>query len=94
MSTFETTSAPFAAAEGFVVRVANVAASLFKALRNRREVYRLGQMSDFELADIGLMRGDLHVAMRMPLGTDPTETLGSFAEARAARELRAARQIC
>jgi hypothetical protein len=40
------------------------------------------------------MRGDLHVALRTPFGIDPTEALGSLAEARAVRAERAAREIC
>ncbi|MGB3503567.1 MAG: DUF1127 domain-containing protein [Mesorhizobium sp.] len=77
--------------------VANVA-DIYSAWKNRREIYRLGEYSDAALADIGLTRGDLHVAWRMPAGVDPTRQLGIFAEARAmqeARELgeRAARMV-
>jgi hypothetical protein len=39
-------------------------------------------MTDIELADIGLTRTDLHVAVRSPLGVDPTAKLGSMASAR------------
>ena len=35
------------------------------------------------LGDLGLMRGDLHVAVRTPLGVDPTAMLGRLAAARA-----------
>jgi uncharacterized protein YjiS (DUF1127 family) len=61
-----------------------------RALKNRREIYRLGVMTDIELADIGLTRTDLHVAVRAPLGVDPTARLGSIASAREA----AARRVC
>jgi uncharacterized protein YjiS (DUF1127 family) len=64
--------------------------SFARALKNRREIYRLGAMTDVELADIGLTRSDLHVAVRSPLGVDPTARLGSIASAREA----AARQVC
>jgi hypothetical protein len=47
-------------------------------------------MTDVELADIGLTRTDLHVAVRSPLGVDPTIRLGSLA---AGRE-DAARRVC
>ena len=63
---------------------------LYRAWRNRREIYQLGRLSNSELADIGLTRADLHVAWRMPLGTDPTTHLGAIAEMRATNELRRA----
>lgn len=65
------------------VRVLNAFANALRALKNRREIYHLGSMTDAELADIGLTRGDLHVAWREPFGVDPTATLGVLAEARA-----------
>jgi hypothetical protein len=50
-------------------------------------------MSDAELADIGLTRSDLNVAIDLPFGRDPTAHLGSVAEARL-REIEAmARQV-
>ena len=57
--------------------------ALFRALRNRREMYHLGQMSDLELADIGLRRGDLFVATADPLTIDPTGRLNAIANGRA-----------
>ncbi|MGT2466709.1 DUF1127 domain-containing protein [Mesorhizobium atlanticum] len=42
--------------------VVNAIANSYRAWKNRRAFYRLGEMSDAELADIGLTRGDLHVA--------------------------------
>jgi hypothetical protein len=47
-------------------------------------------MTDIELADIGLTRTDLHVALRSPLGIDPTVRLGSLASIRE----DTARQVC
>ena len=64
------------------VAVANQIAKVFRAWRNRREIYRLGEMSDAQLSDIGLTRGDLHVVWHSPIGTDPTEKLGHISEAR------------
>ncbi len=71
------------------LRVANAAvaatnhlAKIFRAWRNRREIYRLGEMSDAQLSDIGLTRGDLHVVWQTPIGVDPTEQLGQISEAR------------
>lgn len=62
--------------------VADKVSALLRALRNRREFYHLGQMSDIELADIGLRRGDLYVAGENPLFIDPTGRLGEIAEGR------------
>ncbi len=64
-------------------RVANNIASFYRAWKNRRAFYRLGDMSDTELADIGLTRGDLHVAIGAPFGSDPTARLRSIAFERA-----------
>ena len=58
-------------------------AALFRAVRNRREMYHLGQMSDVELADIGLRRGDLFALSDAPLAIDPTGRLGVIAAKRA-----------
>jgi uncharacterized protein YjiS (DUF1127 family) len=54
-------------------------ASLLRAVRNRREIYHLGQMSDVELADIGLRRGDLFSASQCSMTKDPTGRLCSAA---------------
>lgn len=75
------------------LRVINGVARLYRAWRNRREIYHLGEMSDAQLADIGLVRGDLHVAWNAPLGTDPTERLGTISEARMRALEIAARRI-
>jgi uncharacterized protein YjiS (DUF1127 family) len=57
-------------------------ASLFHAIRNRREMYHLGQMSDVELADIGLRRGDLFAVAEAPVTIDPTGRLSAIAAVR------------
>ena len=76
-----------------VARVVNAVSNFVRAWKNRREFYQLGQMSDTELADIGLTRSDLSVAVDLPFGSDPTEHLGALAEARL-REVEAmARQV-
>jgi uncharacterized protein YjiS (DUF1127 family) len=78
-----------------VARVKQAVMNFFRALRNRREIYRLGTMSDLELADIGLRRIDLHVALRSPFGVDPTISLGSIASRRERWEGEdAARRVC
>lgn len=78
----------------FVARVMQAAAKLFRAWRNRREIYRLGEMSEYELSDIGLTRADLRMAFHAPVGTDPTSGLCAIAEARASAREDAARRIC
>ena len=64
-------------------RVINVLANAYVAWKNRRAFYRLGEMSDAELADIGLTRADLHVAIDVPFGRDPTAKLRVIASDRA-----------
>lgn len=63
-------------------RIADAFVAFLRAWKHRREVYRLGEMSDSELADIGLTRSDLNVVVGLPLGNDPTTHLGVLAEAR------------
>lgn len=75
------------------LRIVNGVAKLIRAWRNRREIYQLGEMSDAQLADIGLVRGDLHVAWNAPLGIDPTEQLGWIAQARLRADEAAARRM-
>ncbi len=62
------------------------AAGLFRAVKNRREMYHLGQMSDVELADIGLRRGDLFEVSAGPLTIDPTGGLCAIADGRIREE--------
>ncbi len=60
-------------------RVVDAALRFLMAWKNRREVYRLGEFSDTQLADIGLTRSDLYVVIDLPLGRDPTVHLGAIA---------------
>lgn len=71
-----------------LARAASAVASFLRAWKNRREFYRLGEMSDTELADIGLTRADLSVAVDLPFGEDPTAHVGHVAAARQ-REIEA-----
>ena len=77
-----------------MARLVQVAFNFFKALKNRREFYRLGEMSDAELADIGLTRADLQVAHGHRIGADPTASLGVIARRRAEDEEALARSVC
>lgn len=68
------------------VRPGNIGAALVTLLReasrkarallyasiNRRIVRKLEEMSDWQLADIGLVREDLRFCLSMPLGVDPS----------------------
>jgi len=101
MSAIDRTSHPLTgiARPATAARVIERVVNAFRVWKNRRDVYRLGAMSDHELSDIGLVRGDLHVAWSQRFDADPTATLGRLAEARAAGSLRAAteraaRQVC
>jgi uncharacterized protein YjiS (DUF1127 family) len=75
-------------------RVLNAVSAFFRAWRNRREFYRLGDMSDAELSDIGLTRADLHVAIGLPFGIDPTARLGAIVRARTDCVEDMARRVC
>ena len=77
-----------------VARVAGALRSFLRAVANRRQVNRLGNLSDHELADIGLTRSDLHVVVDLPFGRDPTVHLGPLAEIRRREIEAAARQSC
>jgi uncharacterized protein YjiS (DUF1127 family) len=65
----------------FMARGVNAVSQLYRTWKNRRAFYRLGDMSDTELSDIGLTRADLHVAVS-GFGLDPTMRLRSIVEAR------------
>jgi len=75
-----------------VARVVNAVVNFLSAWKNRRDFYRLGEMSDTELADIGLTRSDLNVVVDLPFNRDPTTYLGAMAEARRREIEIAARQ--
>jgi uncharacterized protein YjiS (DUF1127 family) len=72
------TRRPSALALGF-----SAVSKFYNAWRNRRAFYRLGEMTDAELRDIGLTRADLHVAVAVPFGVDPTTRLRGLVESRA-----------
>lgn len=76
---FATETSRVASRPAIATRAVNLIANFYRAWKNRRAFYRLGEMSDAELADIGLTRGDLHVAIDVPFGGDPTVKLRSLA---------------
>jgi len=49
--------------------------SLRTSLRNRSEVSAMSEMTDWQLADIGLTRDDLISALAAPLACDPAASL-------------------
>lgn len=77
---FDATSLSAAPREAAALRAVNWIVATYNALKNRRAFYRLSDLSDLELQDIGLTRGDLTVAVA--LGTDPTRYLGAIAQTR------------
>mgnify|MGYP001415180339 CR=1 FL=1 len=75
-----------------VTRAVRLGASVFRASKNRQQFRRLREMSDWELADIGLCRDDLHNAWKRRVETDPMHYLNAVARSRAGLE-DAARRI-
>lgn len=101
MTTLDRTFIPTtdASRQSIAVRLVRNTVDLLRTWRNRREIYRLSEMTEWELADIGLTRADLSVVWDSPFTVDPTARLGAIADARAGQELRratelAARSIC
>ena len=68
---------------GVTKRLMTLAGRFFCVWKNRREFDRLSEMSDAELADIGLMRNDLHVAGDLPFRLDRTAHLDAIVKSRA-----------
>ncbi|WP_395382559.1 DUF1127 domain-containing protein [Mesorhizobium sp. UC22_110] len=90
---FAPESAHITATPAAATRVFNRMIGFFHARQNRRTFYRLGEMSDAELADIGLTRADLSVAIDLPFGSDPTVKLRSIASERIASIEELARRV-
>lgn len=87
MTALEFTTETMSAARrpALLVRGLNAVANIYRAVKNRRAFYRLGDMSDAELSDIGLTRADLHVVIASPFGLDPTARLRVIVEERGDR---------
>jgi len=83
---------PATTRQAVTVRVANAAWQAYIAWKNRRAFYRLGELSDTQLADIGLRRSDLAVAVAH--GMDPTAQLSRMARTRDLDIEAAARRVC
>jgi len=65
-----------------VLRVAEVARFIGRAWTSRRHALELSELSDHQLADIGLTRSDLAAVRRLPIGQDPTASLADIARRR------------
>ena len=90
---FATGSSRISTRPAVAARVLAMAVTILRSWKNRRTFYRLGELSDCELADIGLTRADLHVAVDGPFGSDPTVRLRCIAEHRAASVENLARRV-
>ena len=82
MITHDFASPRITARPAVAARIAAAAANLYRTWKNRRAFCRLSEMTDAELADIGLTRSDLHVADAVPFGSDPTAKLCRLARER------------
>jgi uncharacterized protein YjiS (DUF1127 family) len=72
-------------------RVANGLKAILRAMFNRRRLFSLNELSDHQLADIGLERADLFEAKLTSISVDPTATLSALSHKRAeARRVRRA----
>lgn len=94
MATFENARKTMlvAALPAFTMRAMNTISKAYRVWKNRREFYRLGEMTDAELADIGLIRADLRIVADLSLGADPTRRLRTIAVTRAEASLREPRR--
>ena len=63
-------------------RVSGMAAALYRDWNNRRHFRCLQEMSDWELADIGITRDDLRAAWKRRPDVDPTAHLAALARQR------------
>jgi len=59
-----------------------------RAIRHRREVWRLAEYDERALHDIGLVRSDVVGALSEPLHCDPSVILAERAEKRVRRPMR------
>lgn len=69
-------------------RIAGFAARAWRVLRNRHQAAKLNDLTDAQLADIGLTRGDVRTALAAPFFRDP-----SFALTEASRGSAYATQV-
>ena len=78
-------------------RVSGVVAAIYRDWNNRRQFRCLRDMSDWELADIGLTRDDVRMAWRHRLDIEPTAHLSQVVSQRSTlfeTTEDAARRVC
>lgn len=57
-------------------------AAAWRGVSNRKQIAKLQDLTDSQLQDIGLTRGDVRQVLRMPLFTDPSPVLTAWARER------------
>lgn len=72
--------------------LADLPARLTAHRLKHRQIKALYRMSDRQLTDIGLTRGDLTFALSLPLGSDPAQKLQQLTRERRASEQAMARE--
>ncbi|WP_346899966.1 DUF1127 domain-containing protein [uncultured Roseibium sp.] len=73
------------ARQSLTATIGHAIARAWRAYKNRREVVKLYEMSDSQLEDIGLTRGDIRRALQLPLFIDPTPVLNGWADEKRVR---------
>ena len=73
---------------GAATRVRNAAARLLRAWKSRRMLYRLRELDDHQLLDMGLTRADVREAVTSSFFSDAGLHLTIAARERARRHLR------
>ncbi|MBD1546156.1 DUF1127 domain-containing protein [Roseibium aggregatum] len=62
------------------VAIGHAIARVWRVFKNRRQIVKLYELSDSQLEDIGLTRGDVRRALQLPLFSDPTPVLSGWAD--------------
>ena len=60
----------------------SLASEIVRAVRNRRAVQSLAELDEHALADIGLLRSDVHTALSRPYVADPSKVLNEACRGR------------
>lgn len=60
--------------------IGHAIARVWRVFHNRRQIVKLYELSDSQLEDIGLTRGDVRRALQLPLFSDPSPILNTWAD--------------